>query len=87
MLRTRAGLTLIVKPQNAGIIPAMDNTDTPATAQDLDRVRQSAQVFAHYCQWLARELRRQTPHRAVADAAAEALEWAASPACGTEQAT
>ena len=72
---TRVGLTLIVKPQNAGMIPAMDHTpDTPATAQDLDRVRQSAQVFAHYCQWLARELRRPTPHRSVADAAAEALD-------------
>jgi hypothetical protein len=57
------------------MIQSMDHTpDTPATAQDLDRVRQSAQVFAHYCQWLARELRRPTPHRAVADAAAEALD-------------
>jgi len=53
----------------------MDHTtDTPATPEDLYRIRQSAQVFAHYCQWLARELRRPTPHRSVADAAAEALD-------------
>ena len=68
-------MSLLCKTGFAGIIPAMDDTEyPPATAQDLDRVRQSAHVFAHYCQWLARELRRPTPHRAVADAAAEALD-------------
>lgn len=58
----------------------MDQDNTPATLCDIDRVRQSAQIFAQYLQWLARELRRPTPHRAVADAAAEALDFVSAPA-------